>query len=153
MVLPVLADLQSLSGALPLVIRLFAIVAVIFLPKDFRNLLSLKKTQGQSLFVQVKALSVSMIQLPQMGQVPSEIPVPPWAYALALPITPIPEEIIEDTVARTSLAICCGVAAGLKYALCKLGFMGKGLTRPARPIDNEPVIDGFVERFSKEFQI
>ena len=49
--------------------------------------------------------------------------------------------------------ICCGVAAGLKYALCKLGFMGKGLTRPARPIDNEPVIDGFVERFSKEFQI
>ena len=49
--------------------------------------------------------------------------------------------------------ICCGVAAGLKYSLSKLGFMEKYLTRPARPIDSEAVIDDFVERFTKEFQI
>lgn len=49
--------------------------------------------------------------------------------------------------------ICCGVAAGLKYALSKLDFMEKSLTRPARPIDSEPVIDDFVQSFSKEFQI
>lgn len=49
--------------------------------------------------------------------------------------------------------ICCGVAAGLKYALSKLGFMEKYMTRPARPIDSEAVIDDFVQRFSKEFKI
>ena len=49
--------------------------------------------------------------------------------------------------------ICCGVAAGLKYSLSKLNFMGKFMTRPARPIDDEPVINDFVRRFSQEFQI
>ncbi|MBQ7206414.1 MAG: dihydrodipicolinate synthase family protein [Lentisphaeria bacterium] len=49
--------------------------------------------------------------------------------------------------------ICCGVAAGLKYALSRLGFMEPFMTRPARPIDGEPVIDDFVKRFSAEFKI
>jgi len=49
--------------------------------------------------------------------------------------------------------ICCGVAAGLKYALSKLGFMEPYMTRPARPIEEETVIDDFVRKFSAEFQI
>ena len=49
--------------------------------------------------------------------------------------------------------ICCGVAAGLKYSLSKLNFMEKFMTRPARPIDDEPVINDFVRRFSLDFQI
>ena len=49
--------------------------------------------------------------------------------------------------------ICCGVAAGLKYSLSKLDFMEKFMTRPARPIDDEPVINDFVQRFSQAFQI
>ena len=49
--------------------------------------------------------------------------------------------------------ICCGVAAGLKYALSKLDLMTPYMTRPARPIDGEPVIDDFVRRFSAEFRI
>lgn len=49
--------------------------------------------------------------------------------------------------------ICCGVAAGLKYALSKLDFMENHMTRPARPIGGKPVIDDFVRRFSQEFQI
>ena len=49
--------------------------------------------------------------------------------------------------------ICCGVAAGLKYALSKLEIVDKYLCRPAVPIDSEPVIDQFVEAFRKEFPV
>ena len=47
--------------------------------------------------------------------------------------------------------ICCGVAAGLKYALSKLDIVEKYLSRPAVPIDSEPVIDQFVKEFQQEF--
>jgi len=47
--------------------------------------------------------------------------------------------------------ICCGVAAGLKYALEKLGIMGKAMCRPARPMEPQAVIDDFVETIVKEF--
>ena len=47
--------------------------------------------------------------------------------------------------------ICCGVAAGLKYALSKLDIVEKHLCRPAVPIDSEPVIDRFVKEFQQEF--
>ena len=49
--------------------------------------------------------------------------------------------------------ICCGVAAGLKYGLEKLGLMQKYLYRPARPIEQEDVIDRFVEELKKEFEL
>ena len=47
--------------------------------------------------------------------------------------------------------ICCGVAAGLKYGLCKLGIMEPHMIRPARPIESESVIDLFVEQLKQEF--
>ena len=47
--------------------------------------------------------------------------------------------------------ICCGVAAGLKYGLSKLGIMEHHMIRPSRPIDHESVIDLFVERIEREF--
>ena len=43
--------------------------------------------------------------------------------------------------------ICCGVAAGLKYALAQLGLCGPALTRPARPMEPQPVIDAFVRHY------
>ncbi len=47
--------------------------------------------------------------------------------------------------------ICCGVAAGLKYGLSKLGIMSPHMIRPARPIESESVIDRFVEQLKQEF--
>ena len=47
--------------------------------------------------------------------------------------------------------ICCGVAAGLKYGLCKLGIMEPHMIRPARPIESERGIDLFVEQLKQEF--
>ena len=49
--------------------------------------------------------------------------------------------------------ICCGVAAGLKYALEKLGLTEKHLIRPSLPIDAEVEIDNFVECFRREFNL
>ncbi len=46
--------------------------------------------------------------------------------------------------------ICCGVAAGLKYSLEKLGIMGKSMCRPARPMEPQVVIDDFVQAFVHE---
>ena len=47
--------------------------------------------------------------------------------------------------------ICCGVAAGLKYGLAKLGIMEPHLIRPSRPIESESVIDLFAEQLKQEF--
>ena len=40
--------------------------------------------------------------------------------------------------------ICCGVAAGLKAALARLGLCGNALTRPARPLEPNDTVDAFV---------
>jgi len=45
--------------------------------------------------------------------------------------------------------ICCGVAAGLKYGLNRLGFMEKTLQRPARPMEQQDIIDSFVDKYLK----
>ena len=47
--------------------------------------------------------------------------------------------------------ICCGVAAGLKYGLSKLGIMSPHMIRPSRPIESENVIDLFAEQLKQEF--
>ena len=47
--------------------------------------------------------------------------------------------------------ICCGVAAGLKYALARLGIMEKHLNSPARSMEPNPVIDEFVDSLPRRF--
>ena len=47
--------------------------------------------------------------------------------------------------------ICCGVAAGLKYALCGLGFCGKELTRPALPMEPNATIDAFIRHYTENY--
>lgn len=49
--------------------------------------------------------------------------------------------------------ICCGVAAGLKYALARLGIMEKTLGRPARVMEPHREIDDFVDVFRAEYSL
>ena len=49
--------------------------------------------------------------------------------------------------------ICCGVAAGLKYALQCLNIMESHLTRPSKRIESEKVIEDFAEYLAQEFDI
>lgn len=49
--------------------------------------------------------------------------------------------------------ICCGAAAGLKYGLNKLGITEKYLIRPARPMEQQDVIDHFVEELKTNFPL
>ncbi len=49
--------------------------------------------------------------------------------------------------------ICCGVAAGLKYGLQCLKIMESHLTRPARRIESEKVIEDFAAYLAEEFKI
>ena len=43
--------------------------------------------------------------------------------------------------------ICCGVAAGLKKALSLMGLCTTTMTRPARPMEDQPVIADFVRHY------
>jgi len=49
--------------------------------------------------------------------------------------------------------ICCGVAAGLKYALQCLKIMDSYLTRPAKRIECEKVIEDFACELQQQFNI
>ena len=56
-----------------------------------------------------------------------------------------------QTVYRFRENICCGVAAGLKYALNRLGIMEKEMNSPARAMEPHREIDDFVDSLPARF--